>query len=772
MTSAASSGPRRLSRRVVLVATAGLAVLIALVVALSQGASDELDGPPVVLAVVGPMSGPATFQGQAMSDAARLAIEEANAAGGVGGRRVELRVFDDGNDVARGKAIAAELAGDGRTLAVIGHRASDVCVAAGATYRAAGLVAITASATDPVVTRDNPFFFRAIFDNDDQGRFLATCAREGLGWSRVGVLNAGRSLAESFRPAAAARGLTLAGDWTWDPKGGGPGALAQIVTEAKACADCQGLVLLASEVPARDALVALRDAGVELPVLAGQAVGREGFSDLFAELPRERTRRGAYTDKLYAVTVALPDTGGEAMQAFVRAFRQRYGREPDTSAAAYYDATRLVLAASTGTDGRDLATDRRRVRDALASRNGPESAHAGATGPIFFDARRTALKPIAVGAFVHGVLGSAPTQLELVTHVERLPDAAERLAAGTLVKSGGQLFAKVQVVYVGLDVVALPDVDLRAGTFTADLFVWFRYTGELDRGALEFAGAVEPIDLGTPLWSRRRGDFTIDTHRVKATFAGDFDFHDYPFDRQVLRIDLRPRTRTTASLVLALDRLGMRTVDGGPDLRDKLASALGSSTWELLDAVQLQDSLRSASTLGEIGVRAADAGLVYSRVSAVATIGRDVATYGLRNLLPLIAIILVLYIGFFLPPEELGTRSTIGITALLTVSVLYQQLAAELPAVGYLVAMDYGFYAAYALSMYATLATILAYLAVRAGRHRLTHAIDWSGRILTPLTIIAMTPRRVGDLRRALLKVDHRPADPVRTLVPPVTASC
>ena len=91
MTSAASSGPRRLSRRVVLVATAGLAGLIALVVALSQGASDELDGPPVVLAVVGPMSGPATFQGQAMSDAARLAIEEANAAGGVGGRRVELR---------------------------------------------------------------------------------------------------------------------------------------------------------------------------------------------------------------------------------------------------------------------------------------------------------------------------------------------------------------------------------------------------------------------------------------------------------------------------------------------------------------------------------------------------------------------------------------------------------------------------------------------------------------------------------------------------------
>ncbi|MFO0748003.1 MAG: ABC transporter substrate-binding protein [Myxococcota bacterium] len=706
----------------------------------SGGSGPELRQPPVVLTVVGPMTGAGAFQGQAMADAARLAVEEANAAGGIDGRAVLLRVADDGNDAARGAEVARGLGADGVTLAVIGHRASDVCIAAGKVYKDVGLPAITASATDPDVTADNPSYFRALFDNDAQGRFLATYARHGLGLEKVGLVNAGRSLVQSFRPAAEAVGVTIAREWSFDPKAADLAALATIAAEAKACVDCQGFVLLASEVPAREAVRALRDAGVDLPILAGQAVGREGFADLFRDLPRERAHPGAYSDNLYAIAVALPDTGGEAMQAFVRAFRERFGRDPDSSAAAYYDAARVVLdaAAKARPDGVDLAADRRRLRDALAQVASPDLAYRGISGPLYFDARRTAVKRIAVGTFIRGVLCSAPTQLELVSDAATVPDAEERLRDGSMVRSGGELFAKVQVVYAGLDVVAIPEVDLHAGLFTADLFIWFRYQGELDVAALELATADAPVDFGAPIWVRKRGDVTTATYRVKTTFRGDFDFHDYPFDTQKLRIELRHRSRTTASLVLALDRLGMRTVDDGPDMRQRLAGALGSSSWKLLDAVAYQDDIRSASTLGEIGMRSADVGLTYSRVNAVMTIGRDVGTYGLRNLLPLMLIIIVLYIGFFLPPEELGTRSTIGITALLTVTVLYQQLTAELPSVSYLVTMDYGFYAACALAMYATLTTVLVFLAARAKRHRLVLGLDWAGRVATPLLLVVM----------------------------------
>lgn len=714
------------------------------------GSSQGAQRPPVVLAVAGPMTGPSAFQGKAMAEAAQLAVEQANASGGVNGRAIELRILDDANDPTRGTEIARSLAADPDVLAVIGHRTSGVCVAAGKVYREAGLPAITASATDPEVTLDNSWYFRALFDNDAQGRFLAIYAREGLGLTRVGLVNAGRSLAQAFRPAAQTAGVQIVQEWNFDAKAVDDAALTRIVDEVKSCKDCQGLVLLASEVPAREFLRVLRDAAVSLPVLAGQALGREGFPDLFRDLPREQVRKGIYTDNLYAIAVALPDIGGEVMQAFVRAYREHYGSEPDSSAAAYYDATRMVIAAASraGVEGATLASDRQKIRDALAQVQTPDVAHPGATGPIFFDARRTAVKSIAVGTFLHGVLSSAPTQLALVADPVTVPDATDRLREGTMIQSANEVFAKIQVVYVGLDIIAVPEVDLQAGTFKADLFVWFRYQGDLDVGAIEFATADEAVDLGTPLWRRNRGDITTATYRVKTNFRGAFDFHDYPFDTQKLGIELRHRTRTTASLILALDRLGMRTADEDLDLRDKLTTVLGSKTWGLIDAVTYQDSLRSTSTLGEIGVRSADAGLIYSRINATMTIGRDVSTYGLRNLLPLLAIIVVLYVSYFLPREELGTRSTLGVTALLSVTVLYQQLASELPSIGYLVTMDYGFYAAFALSMLATLITILVFLAERAGRPRVGHLLDWAGRTITPIVLgvmIVLVILKYGD---------------------------
>lgn len=75
-------------------AVGGLVVALAGLIALLIGDSTELRQ-PIMLAVVGPMSGPAAFQGQAMADAARLAVEQANASACPDSRPIELHVFDD-----------------------------------------------------------------------------------------------------------------------------------------------------------------------------------------------------------------------------------------------------------------------------------------------------------------------------------------------------------------------------------------------------------------------------------------------------------------------------------------------------------------------------------------------------------------------------------------------------------------------------------------------------------------------------------------------------
>jgi branched-chain amino acid transport system substrate-binding protein len=53
--------------------------------------------------------------------AARLAVRERNAAGGVGGYRVELVAYDDGGDAQAAVERARQLALDPQVVAVIGH---------------------------------------------------------------------------------------------------------------------------------------------------------------------------------------------------------------------------------------------------------------------------------------------------------------------------------------------------------------------------------------------------------------------------------------------------------------------------------------------------------------------------------------------------------------------------------------------------------------------------------------------------------------------------
>ena len=115
--------------------------------------------------------------------AIELVLDEVNAAGGVNGRRVELSVHDDANDPERAVALAQELADDSRTIAVIGHNTSACSIAAGQVYAETGLPAVSSAATSNSVTAGNPWYFRVIFDDRAQGRFVMAYVREALGFT-------------------------------------------------------------------------------------------------------------------------------------------------------------------------------------------------------------------------------------------------------------------------------------------------------------------------------------------------------------------------------------------------------------------------------------------------------------------------------------------------------------------------------------------------------------------------------------------------------------
>jgi ABC-type branched-subunit amino acid transport system substrate-binding protein len=104
--------------------------------------------PMVKIGLVGPFEGPYRYVGYDAIYAARLALREANAVGGVGGHTVQLVAYDDQGTVAGARTAARNLALDTDVVAVIGHFRDETTVATRALYEQADLTLVSAGTVE------------------------------------------------------------------------------------------------------------------------------------------------------------------------------------------------------------------------------------------------------------------------------------------------------------------------------------------------------------------------------------------------------------------------------------------------------------------------------------------------------------------------------------------------------------------------------------------------------------------------------------------------
>jgi len=105
--------------------------------------------PVIKFGLVAPLEGRYRPVGYDAIYAARLAVRERNASGGVGGYRVELVAYDDGGDAQAATERAKQLALDPQVVAVIGHFRVDTTRAAWDVYAREALPLIA-----PVIPAD------------------------------------------------------------------------------------------------------------------------------------------------------------------------------------------------------------------------------------------------------------------------------------------------------------------------------------------------------------------------------------------------------------------------------------------------------------------------------------------------------------------------------------------------------------------------------------------------------------------------------------------
>ena len=125
--------------------------------------------PTLHIAVTVSVTGPGATVGVPVLDAARLAVAEANADGGV--PRLELGVYDDRSNEEGAQEVARQVAA-GDALVVVGPGSTMASLAAGPLYAEAGLASLVPyahGAEDPA----HATTFRSVFSMSDMGAALA-----------------------------------------------------------------------------------------------------------------------------------------------------------------------------------------------------------------------------------------------------------------------------------------------------------------------------------------------------------------------------------------------------------------------------------------------------------------------------------------------------------------------------------------------------------------------------------------------------------------------
>ncbi len=678
--------------------------------------------------------------GRSYVDGVRFAVDEANESGV--GPRIELDVYDDKGTEVGAREAATKISAS-PALVVVGPLFSTASVAAGPIFAKAGIASIVAAAESDRVT-DAATTFQSTYRNSDLAVSYAGYLRHALGSRRAAVIfidNAyGRTLADGFRRGAEWLGIAATFHAFSSPQ-----ERDEAARRVAADPDRPVAVLGMLQGDAWATIKVLRRHGFTPAIVGGTDGSAASLTAAFRDEPEERREPYYFSRNLLGAVPVMFDSANARTLRFVEGFRKLRGEDPTRIGwvlVQAYDAGRLAVAAvRKASNGGDLAAQRAEVLKFLVALDGPARAMPGLLGPIWFRPDRGRDLPIRVGRFEGGRFESAPLQLVPVTRPSR-----EELESGTAFEiAPGRYARRQQVVYAGMYLNEIPRLDLVQSTFAADLYVWIRFprgmtSGDADPTQIEFPDMVRgSFDKGRIASQRELSDgTTYRLWRLTGDFKNDFDLRRYPADRQRLHIRFYNSRASSNQLIYAID--DDPTLPDDPAAGGVSATAFRNLTqWEPRDAIQARDTLVTQSALGDPERVGAERMRELSGFSLEVEVQRRLGPTLIKTLLPIGLMTLIMFTTLFLPPGMAASKVTVAITAALSAAVLLTAINSQLGNVGYVIAVEYGFYVFFALCLLCILTVLIAERQRLVGNPQSALTVEFAGRAIFLATFFATT---------------------------------
>lgn len=316
-------------------------VLLSLNLLASIGCTPSSPSPPapistIRIGIVECLTGDDAESGRATVNAAELAAQEVNAAGGLelGGQKhpIELMVKDTQSNPEEAVRVAQTLINQKNVVAIVGPQYSRYAIPVARLAEQSQIPMISPRSTNPETTKGKRFVFRANFIDTLQGEVIAHFASKDLKAKRAAVLYDiaspyNQGIADVFRQVFTQKGGSVVAFESYTT--GEQDFTVQLEKIRDSNANVLFLPNYANEVPLQAQQA--RQLGITATLLGADAWGG-------IKAPDRSRLEGAYFSDHY-----VPETTHELTQGFVQRYRRAYGDAPNTTAAATYDSLGLLF---------------------------------------------------------------------------------------------------------------------------------------------------------------------------------------------------------------------------------------------------------------------------------------------------------------------------------------------------------------------------------------------------------------------------------------------
>jgi branched-chain amino acid transport system substrate-binding protein len=354
-------------------------VLLSVSVSAFVSCTKKADSNEFVIGEYGSMTGSESSFGVSTHRGVEMALEDANAAGGVNGKKIRVIHYDDQGKSEEAVTAMTKLLTRDKVSLVIGEVASSRSIAAGAIAQQYKIPMISPASTNPKVTQLGDYVFRVCFIDPFQGKVMAKFAFEHLKKKKAAIFRDIRSdysvgLADFFTKEFTAMGGEVLLDVAYST--GDVDFKSQLTSIRAKKPEVIFLPGYYTEVGliARQA----KELGLQIPFLGG-----DGWdSDKLTEIGGEAIV-GHYFSNHYSQEDTRPE-----VQKFIQRYEAKFGEKPDSMVVLGHDAT--VVAIEAARRAKDLTPAS--LRDAIAQTKNIQ----GVTGVITLNEQRDAVKPAVV----------------------------------------------------------------------------------------------------------------------------------------------------------------------------------------------------------------------------------------------------------------------------------------------------------------------------------------------------------------------------------------